>query len=121
MKLKPTILVGVLIGASIASPDWMHAASTRSGSTWYVHRASLVTVGAQRPRLVSNVRHEREGQPPVAYVASIDRDSCTGSHGLIELVGPEGLQRNVFRRGDGSVAEALVWAVCGLPAAGVKR
>lgn len=121
MKLKPTILIGLLVGASIASPDWIEAAATRSGSVWQVDRTSLVTVGQQRPRLVSNVRHEREGQPTVLYVASIDRDSCTGTHGLIELVGPEGLQRSVFKRGDGSLAEALVSAVCRLPAAGVKR
>lgn len=121
MKIKPTVLVGVLIGASIASPDWIEAAATRTGSVWHVDRASLITVGQQRPRLVSNVRHERDGHQPVVYVASIDRDSCTSTHGLIELVGPDGLQRNIFKRGDGSVAEALVSAVCGLPAAGVKR
>lgn len=121
MKTKPTILIGLLIGVSIASPDWIEAAATRSGSVWHVDRASLVTVGQQRPRLVSNVRHERAGVQPVLYVASIDRDSCSGSHGLIELVGPEGLERLVFKRNDGSVAEALVSAVCRLPAAGVKR
>lgn len=116
------VLAAALLGSLVmAGPDWVEAAYSRTGSVWMVDRAAVATTTGRSPRLVARVRHDRPGQQPVEWVAHVDKASCGGARGLVELAGDAGTLTQVYARGDGSIAEALASAICALPAAAVKR
>jgi hypothetical protein len=112
------VLAAAMLGSLVlAGSDWVEAAASRTGSVWMVDRAAVATTPGKSPRLVAQVRHERPGHAPQAFVAGVDKAGCGGPRGVIELVGEGTNTAQTYSRGDGSVAEALASAICALPAA----
>lgn len=112
------VLAAALLGSLVlAGSDWVEAATSRTGSVWMVDRAAVAITPGKHPRLVAQVRHERPGHAPQAWVAGVDKAGCGGVRGVLELVGEGGTTTQTYSRGDGSVAEALASAICALPSA----